>query len=114
MARGPVTGVMVVPTLTEASACSVAAAIGAGPAARGPAEGEASADGLAEGEATAGVVAADEVAPGVAAPGRECVPLAVHAETASSAAVAAPAVQTRARFMRVRRRRRGQGCAVSA
>ena len=100
MARGPVTGAMVVLTVTEASACRVAAAIGASPDARGTAEGEtaegeAATDVVAEGEVTEGVVAANEVAPGVVVPGRECVPLAVHAETASSTTVAAPAVQTR-------------------
>jgi hypothetical protein len=110
---------MVVPTVTEASACRVAAATGAGPDTRGTAEGEASECEVAAGvaaEVEAAAVEATEgsVAPGVVAPGRECVPLAVHAETASSTTVAAPAVQTRARFMRVRRRRRGQGCAVSA
>jgi hypothetical protein len=100
---------MVVPTATEASACRVAAATGTGPDARGTAVGKA-----AEGAATADDAAEGEAGEGVVAPGRECGPLAVHAETASSTTVAAPAVQTRARFMRVRRRRRGRGCAVSA
>jgi hypothetical protein len=110
---------MVVPTATEASACRVAAATGTGPDARGTAvgkaaEGAATADDAAEGAATADDAAEGEAGEGVVAPGRECGPLAVHAETASSTTVAAPAVQTRARFMRVRRRRRGRGCAVSA
>jgi hypothetical protein len=113
---------MVVPTATEASACRVAAATGTGPDARGTAvgkaaegaataddaaEGAATADDAAEGAATADDAAEGEAGEGVVAPGRECGPLAVHAETASSTTVAAPAVQTRARFMRVRRRRRG-------
>src|SRR5580658_575314 len=93
MARGPVTGAMVVPTATEASACRVAAATGTGPDARGTAvgkaaegaataddaaEGAATADDAAEGAATADDAAEGEAGEGVVAPGRECGPLAVH------------------------------------
>jgi hypothetical protein len=108
IAVGPVTGMTVVPTVVDASASRMAHAIGAGPVGRaGPgvtAVDELAAAGVAEGGTTADEAAAD----------RGCGALAVHAETARSAAVAAPAAQIRLPFMRVRRPWRGQGCAVSA
>jgi hypothetical protein len=100
MARAEVTGLMVVPTVIEASLARVASAIGEGPASRaGPGAADGG-PGVAEGGAGVAETAA----------GLGCVGFAVHAETASSTAAAAPAAQPGPGLMRVRRSRHGQGC----